>query len=73
MVLCKYFCHTSFRLPVFVINSNSFIDHFVFSCDFVNMIMCNNLRVFDDNVQGKVNLSDHCAIANTLTCCLQRA
>ena len=29
--------------------------------------MCNNLRVFDDNALGEVNMSDHCTTPITLT------
>ena len=56
-----------FSFTRFCNNTNSFIDHFVVICDFANMDMCNNLRVFNDNALGEVNLSDYCAIAITLT------
>ena len=67
MVLCKNFLSHDFSFTRFCDNSSSFIDHFIVSCDFANMNMCTNLRVFDDHTLGELNMSDHCAIAITLT------
>ena len=63
--VCTRTCVCSSYL-LFLDNYNSFIDHFVFSCDFINMNMYNNLRVFNDNARSKVNLSDHFATAISL-------
>ena len=62
----EIFLSNEFSFTRFCDNSNSFIDHFVISCDFASMNLCKNQRVFDDNALGEVNLSDHCAIAITL-------